>query len=42
MRYVFYTFALAAAGLAWMNTTDKGQSVKRQLFASHTPEWKAH
>lgn len=41
MRYVFYAFAFAAVGLFWMNTSDKGQSVKRALLANHTPEWKA-
>ncbi|MEQ1499342.1 MAG: hypothetical protein ABL914_11845 [Novosphingobium sp.] len=42
MRYVFYAFAFAAVGLFWINTSSKGQNVKRALMASHTPEWKAN
>lgn len=42
MRYVFYAFAFAAVGLFWMNTSPKGQSVKRALTSNHTPEWKAN
>ena len=42
MRFVFYAFAFAAVGLFWMNTSPSGQSVKKALFAHHTPEWKGN
>ena len=40
MRYVFYALAMAALGLIWINTSERGQSIKRHLTAHPIdPRW---
>lgn len=31
MRYILYAFAIAAAAMVWVQTSEKGRSVKRHL-----------
>lgn len=40
MRYVFYAFACVAVLVAWVETSDKGHSLKRQLIHQPVdPNW---
>ena len=40
MRYVFYAFAIAAAVTVWVQTSDKGRSVKRHFSERPAaPDW---
>jgi hypothetical protein len=40
MRYVFYAFVMAAAAMVWVQTSDKGRSVKRHLSEHPVdPRW---
>jgi hypothetical protein len=33
MRYVFYAFAFAVAAMVWVQTSEKGRTIKRHLAA---------
>ncbi len=40
MRYVFYAFACVAALMAWVQTSDKGHSIKRHFAEQPVdPSW---
>ncbi len=40
MRYVFYAFAIAVAAMVWVQTSEKGRSVKRHLTEHPVdPRW---
>jgi hypothetical protein len=40
MRYVFYAFAFAAAAMVWVQTSERGRTVKRHLSEHPVdPRW---